>query len=58
VVTAGTTNELVYRNEWSTHAEARGVVFRYVETFYNRQRRHSTLGYCSPAEYEEKRRAA
>jgi transposase InsO family protein len=27
-------------------------VFEYVEAFYNRQRRHSTLGYLSPADYE------
>jgi putative transposase len=29
-------------------------VFEYVEAFYNRQRRHSTLGYLSPEEYEQK----
>jgi transposase InsO family protein len=28
-------------------------VFEYIEAFYNRQRRHSTLGMISPAEYEQ-----
>jgi len=44
--------ELIMRNDWHTRAEARRAVFRYVETWYNRRRRHSTLGYVSPAEYE------
>jgi putative transposase len=33
---------------------ARRCVFAYIEGFYNRRRRHSTLGYVSPAEYERK----
>jgi transposase InsO family protein len=32
--------------------EARRAIFRYIETWYNRKRRHSTLGYLSPAAYE------
>lgn len=35
-----------------TRTEARRAVFRYIETWNNRQRLHSTLGYVSPAEYE------
>jgi putative transposase len=35
------------------HATARRAVFDYIERFYNRQRRHSTLGYLSPVDYEE-----
>jgi putative transposase len=35
-----------------TRAEARSVVFKYIEIWYNRQRLHSTLGYQSPAAYE------
>jgi putative transposase len=31
------------------------AVFEYIEAFYNRQRRHSTLGYLSPEEYERGR---
>jgi putative transposase len=44
--------ELIMRNDWSTRAEARRAIFRYIEGWYNRKRRHSTLGYISPAEYE------
>lgn len=54
--------ELIERSDWHTHAEARRALFDYIETWYNRQRRHSTLGYLSPAEYEQQlaltRRAA
>jgi putative transposase len=44
--------ELVYRNRFKTKDEARLAVFRYIEGFYNPVRRHSALGYKSPAEYE------
>jgi putative transposase len=47
--------ELVARARWRTHAEARTAVFDYVEAFYNTQRRHSALGYLSPATYERRR---
>jgi len=33
---------------------ARTAVFEYIEAFYNRQRRHSHLGYLSPVEYENR----
>jgi putative transposase len=45
--------ELLMRNDWHTKEEARRAIFRYIETWYNRKRRHSTLGYVSPAAYEE-----
>jgi len=51
-------NELIYRNVWATRAEARRAVFEYIEVFYNRRRRHSSLNYLSPASYEATRRAA
>ena len=38
---------------WATHAQARREVFDYIEVFYNRQRLHSSLGYQSPADFEE-----
>jgi putative transposase len=44
--------ELVHHEDYATREEARASIFEYIEVFYNRQRRHSTLGYVSPAEYE------
>lgn len=44
--------ELIQQSDWHTRDEARRAIFDYVETWYNRQRRHSSLGYRSPAEYE------
>ena len=44
--------ELLMLTEWRTRDEARTSVFQYIETWYNRKRRHSTLGYLSPAAYE------
>lgn len=48
--------ELIDRSRWRTHTEARMAVFDYIECFYNPRRRHSGIGYLSPAEFE--RRAA
>lgn len=45
--------ELVYLEEYQTREEARQSLFKYIELFYNRVRRHSALGYLSPAEFEE-----
>ncbi len=42
--------ELIMMNDWATREAARRAIFRYIETWYNRHRRHSTLGYVSPAE--------
>jgi putative transposase len=44
--------ELVHDADFTTRAEARGAIFEYIEVFYNTKRRHSSLGYVSPAEYE------
>ena len=46
-------SELVDRRSWPSKAELRTAVFDYIEAFYNRRRRHSTLGYLSPVEYEK-----
>lgn len=46
--------ELLMQSDWQTREDARLAIFRYIETWYNRKRRHSTLGYISPAEYEER----
>jgi len=44
--------ELIVRSDWPTRDAARRAIFRYIETWYNRERRHSSLGYVSPAQYE------
>jgi putative transposase len=45
--------ELVHRQSWPTRRDLGSAVFEYVEAFYNRRRRHSTLGYLSPEEFEQ-----
>ena len=45
--------ELIARSRWTTRAGARHAIFAYIETWYNRRRRHSTLGYRSPVAYEQ-----
>ena len=48
--------ELLYQASWPTRQSARtAIFFEYIEGFYNTRRRHSALGYLSPAEYEEVR---
>jgi putative transposase len=44
--------ELVSHRHYVIRDETTQDIFEYIEMFYNRQRRHSTLGYDSPAEYE------
>jgi putative transposase len=44
--------ELVHDEDYATRDEARASIFEYIEAFYNRVRRHSSLGYVAPAEYE------
>jgi putative transposase len=46
--------ELIDRSRWATRAEARLAVFDWIEVFYNRTRRHSAIGYVSPAEFERR----
>ena len=45
--------ELVADARWATRIEARAALFRYIEMWYNRRRRHSSLGYLSPADFEQ-----
>jgi transposase InsO family protein len=45
--------ELIMKQDWHTREDARRAVFQYIETWYNRKRRHSTLGSISPADYEQ-----
>ena len=44
--------ELVNHECYQTREQARASIFEYVEVFYNRQRRHSALGYRSPVAFE------
>ena len=44
--------ELVHDEDYQTRGEARASIFEYIEVFYNEVRRHSSLGYGSPIEYE------
>jgi transposase InsO family protein len=44
-------SELVHRERFQTEDEARWKIYDYIEVYYNRQRRHSTLNYQTPAEY-------
>lgn len=44
--------ELVHEEDYATHEEARASIFEYIEVFYNRKRRHSSLGYLSPEAFE------
>jgi putative transposase len=50
---AGLKKELVHDADFATRAEARAALVEYLEVFDNNQRRHSSLGYVSPAEYEQ-----
>lgn len=45
--------ELVYREHYKTHDEAKKSVFEFIEVWYNRKRIHSSIGYMTPVQYEE-----
>lgn len=45
--------EMIYPNNYQSVEELKAGVFEYIEIFYNRKRKHSALGYVSPASYEE-----
>ena len=44
--------ELLDRRHWATRDQLANAVFGYLEGFYNPRRRHSALGYLTPADYE------
>lgn len=46
--------ELIDGVIWQTREHARRAIFEYIEVWYNRERRHSSIGYMSPADYEQK----
>ena len=45
--------ECVHRQDYQNRVEAKQSLFEWIEVFYNRQRRHSSLGYVSPPVYEQ-----
>ena len=47
------TKELLIDGVFESRAHARRELFEFIEIWYNRQRRHSALGYRSPVQYEE-----
>jgi len=47
--------ELIYNKRYRTRSEAKNDIFEYIEMFYNRQRKHSKLGYVSPTQFEKKK---
>jgi putative transposase len=50
--------ELIAESTWRTREAARRAIFEFIEVWYNRERRHSTLGYVSPVQYEQQLQAA
>jgi len=51
-------NELTHHERFANVDEARRQVFDYIEVFYNRQRKHEALNYCSPEQFEMRRECA
>jgi len=46
--------ELVQDSDWKTREQARAALFEWIEVWYNKRRRHSSIGYLSPTEYEKR----
>ncbi len=44
--------ELVYHRQYQTRTEAKQDIFEYIQVWYNRKRRHSSLNYMSPYQFE------
>ena len=55
---AGLKKEMAHRTYFATREQARSAVFFWIEVWYNRKRRHSSLGYLSPEAFEKKYRAS
>jgi transposase InsO family protein len=49
--------ESIYRQTFTTRAEAMAAIFDYIEIFYNKRRRHSGIGYMTPEERETQARS-
>jgi transposase InsO family protein len=44
--------ELLNRRRWRTRVELANAMFEYIEIFHDRQRRHSSIGYLTPIQFE------
>lgn len=44
--------ELIYLNTYETRSEAEKSIFEYIEVFYNNERIHSSIQYCTPTDFE------
>ena len=51
-------NELVHHQDYQTRQEARSDIFDYIELFYNRRRKHESLGYHTPTTFDSIKRVA
>lgn len=51
-------NELFHHCDFASREAARAAIFDYIEVFYNRQRRHQTLGYVSPMQFEQQKKGS
>jgi len=51
-------HELLAESDFPSRHAARRAIFEFIEVWYNRERRHSSLGYVSPTEYEQRLQAA
>ena len=51
-------HELLTESDFASRQAARRAIFEFIEVWYNRERRHSSLGYVSPTEYEQRLQAA
>jgi transposase InsO family protein len=51
-------NELVHHCDFVSREAARAAIFDYIEVFYNRRRRHQTLGYLTPVQFEQRSKVA
>lgn len=49
--------ELIYQRHFHTRDEAKQAIFEYIEVFYNQIRRHSSIGYVSPMDFEQRHTA-
>lgn len=51
-------NKLVHHGSFKNREQARTAILEYIEVFYNRQRRHQSLDYVSPVDYEQSKAVA